>query len=216
MNKEKEVNKQENAQPKQKRIMIATPCHDRKLPVEYVAALLDTMRAGIPAVIAPVFLPGEAMLPHARNYLASLFLESSFDVLFFIDSDMAWAPEQFAKIALSDKPVMSGVAHLKAENAPLNFREISGQKPDENGILSVESIGCAFIKLDRAVVEAAARDSAKYKMHDETFPAIFEYGMDKGEFVGEDITFCRKIKRRKYKILADLGVVIGHIGSKIY
>ena len=199
-----------------KKIMIATPCHDRKLPIEYVGALLDTMRAGLPCVIAPVFLPGESMLPHARNFLAKLFLESDFDVLMYIDADMAWAPEQFAKIALSDKPVMSAVAHLKAENASFNFRELPKEKPGADGVLSVESIGCAFMKLDRAIVQAAAHDSDAYTMHDEEFRAIFEYGIDKGEFVGEDIGFCRKIRRRKTKVLADLSVVVGHIGSKIY
>lgn len=199
-----------------KKIMIATPCHDRKLPVEYVSALLDTIRAGIPAIIAPVFLPGESILPHARNFLAKLFLDSDFDTLVYIDSDMVWNPEQFAKIALSEKPVMSAVAHLKAENAPFNYRLLDKEKPDADGILSVESIGCAFLKLDRNVVEVAARDSETYTVHDSEYPSIFENMISKGELVGEDIAFCRKVRRRKYKILADLGVVVGHIGSKIY
>ena len=201
---------------KVKKIMVATPCHDRKLPVEYVGALLDTMRAGLPCVIAPVFLPGESMLPHARNLLAKMFLDSDFDILVYIDSDMAWSQDQFARIALSDKPVVSAVARLKAENAPFNFRELPKEKPDAAGLLSVESIGCAFMKLDRAIVQAAAHDSDAYTMHDEEYRALFEYGIDKGEFVGEDIGFCRKIRRRKTKVLADLGVVVGHIGSKIY
>lgn len=199
-----------------KKIMIATPCHDRKLPVEYVGALLDTMRAGFPAVIAPVFLPGESMLPHARNYLAQMFLESDFDAIMYIDADMAWAPDQFAKIALSEAPVMSAVAHLKAENAPLNFRELPKEKPGADGVLSVESIGCAFMKIDRTIVQAMAHDSDSYTMHDNEYRAIFEYKIDKGEFIGEDIGFCRKIRRRKTKILVDLNVVVGHIGSKIY
>lgn len=199
-----------------KKIMIATPCHSGKLPVEYVGALLDTMRAGIPAVIAPVFLPRESMLPHARNQLAAIFIDSDFDVLMYIDADMVWSPEQFARIALSEAPVMSAVAHLKTENSPLNFRELSGEKPSKEGVLSVESVGTAFIKLDRRVVVTAIKDSDKYLMHDNEYPSLFEYEIVKGEFVGEDIGFCRKIRRRKTKVLVDLNVVVGHIGTKIY
>lgn len=207
---------EKQAEPRMKKIMIATPCHDGKLPVHYVSALLDTMRAGLPAVIAPVFLPGESMLPHARNYLAQLFLDSDLDVLFYIDADMVWAPEQFARIALSNKPIVSGVAHLKAENAPLNFRELPKEKPDADKILSVESIGCAFMKIDRAVVEVVAHDSESYTIRGNTCRSIFEYSIDKGELTGEDIVFSRKIRHRKYKILADLNVVVGHLGMKIY
>lgn len=199
-----------------KKIMIATPCHDGKLPVEYVGALLDTMRAGIPAVIAPVFLPGESMLPHARNYLAQMFLDSDFDVLMYIDADMVWSPEQFARIALSEAPVMSAAAHLKKENSPLNFRELSGEKPSKEGILSVESVGAAFIKLDRHVVVTAVKDSDKYTVHNGEYPSLFEYSIVNGELIGEDIGFCRKIRRRKTKVLVDLNVVVGHIGTKIY
>lgn len=199
-----------------KKIMIATPCHDRKLPVEYVGALLDTMRAGIPAVIAPVFLPGESMLPHARNYLAQMFLDSDFDVLMYIDDDMVWSPEQFARIALSEAPVMSAVAHLKIENSPFNFRELPKEKASKEGILSVESVGAAFIKLDRRVVVTAVKDSDKYTVHDGEYHSLFEYSIVNGELIGEDIGFCRKIRRRKTQVLVDLSVVVGHIGSKIY
>jgi len=201
---------------KERKVMIATPCHDHKLPVEYVGALLDTMRAGLALTIAPVFLPGESILPHARNALAKIFLDSDFDTLIYIDADMVWAPEQFAKIVFSENPVISGIAHLKRDNSPFNFRILPGEKPTEEGLLSVESIGCAFMKLDRKAVEAVSKASSTYIMHNTAYSNIFEYSMDKDEFVGEDLTFCRKLRKKKYKILADMSVVIGHIGSKIY
>ena len=199
-----------------KKIMIATPCHDGKLPVEYVGALLDTMRAGIPAIIAPVFLPRESMLPHARNQLAEMFIESDFDVLMYIDADMVWSPEQFARIALSEVPIISAIAHLKKDNAPFNFRVLPKEQPTEEGLLSVESIGCAFIKLDREPIEIIAKASSEYIMHDMKYPNIFEYSLDNDEFIGEDITFCRKLRKKKYKVIADMNVVVGHIGTKIY
>lgn len=206
----------EDKEQKIKKVMIATPCHDRKLPVEYVSSLLDTMRAGFPIIIATVFLPGESMLPHARNYLADLFLKSDFDSIFYIDSDMTWSPEQFASIAMSDKPIISGLAHLKTDNAPFNFRQLNNEKPDENGLMKIESIGCAFIKIDRKALEDVQKSSSRYIINDNEYSSIFEYSENKNEFVSEDITFCRKLTKKKYSIFADTKVIVGHIGSKIY
>lgn len=205
-----------NEQRVMKKVMIATPCHDRKLPVEYVSSLLDTMRADCGIIVAPVFLPGESMLPHARNYLAKIFLESTFDSIFYIDADMTWNKDDFIRLALSDKKVISGIARLKKDNAPFNFIELNGEKVNDDGLLKIESIGCAFIKIDREVMEDISNSSTKYKMNNEEYKSIFEYSKKRDEFVGEDITFCRKITKKKYPIYADVNAIIGHIGNKIY
>lgn len=198
-----------------KRVMIATPCHDRKLPVEYVGALLDSMRADLPVVIAPVFLPGEAMLPHARNFLMKIFLESDFDTIIYIDADMLWSPEQLGKILLSKEPVVSAVARLKHENAPFNFRELEGEKVDKNGLLAVESIGCAFMKIEREVLDTM--QTSTYTVHDSEYRNFFHYDItNENDFVGEDIVFSRKIRAAGYSIIADLQTIVGHIGSKVY
>lgn len=200
-------------QEKIKKIMIATPCYDGKLPIEYVGSLLDTLRAQLPMVIAPVFLPREAMLPHARNYLAQLFLESDFDSIFYIDSDMVWTPELFNTIASSEFPVFSGIARLKKEGAPFNFRELPGEQPKDN-LLKVESIGCAFIKIDRVAFKSLMKKT--YTINKNKYFSFFEYSNLKDEFVGEDITFSRKLRKAGYDIMVDLSVQVGHLGTKVY
>jgi hypothetical protein len=199
-----------------RKIMIATPCHDGKLPVEYVSSLLDTMRAQFPIIIAPVFLPGESMLPHARNYLASLFLQSDFDYIFYIDSDMVWTPEQFTKIARYDIDVISGLAHQKFDGSPLNFRAIEKETPNEKGLLKVNGVGSAFIKISKNTLIKIAKVSQKYQINNIEYKSIFEYGNIKGEFISEDIMFCKKLIKNGFDIIADTSVIIGHIGNKIY
>lgn len=102
---------------------------------------------------------------------------------------------------------------MKKEGASFNFRELPGEQPKDN-LLKVESVGCAFIKIDRIALKSLTKKT--YTINENKYFSFFEYSNLKNEFVGEDITFSRKLRKAGYDIMVDLSVQVGHLGSKVY
>lgn len=90
------------------KIMVGTPCYGGQANGLYMKSCLDLQAACIQygIEIRFSFLFNESLIQRARNYLADEFLRSNCTHLLFIDSDVAFNPQDvFALIAL-DKDII--------------------------------------------------------------------------------------------------------------
>lgn len=103
------------------RPLIATPCYGGMLCLNYGLSLLQLQRTAAEAGMPLDFhlRRGDSLITRARNDCVAYFLANPhFTHLFFIDSDIGFAPEAAFRLLLADHDVAAGVYPLKREDWP--------------------------------------------------------------------------------------------------
>jgi hypothetical protein len=191
-------------------IAVLTPAYDSKLNVLYVDSLLNSMRL-VPN-IAPIFIPGDALLQRARNELLKIAVDGKVDQIVWIDSDMTWNSQDFKKLVDSPKDFISGICRQKKDDGLFCFRNPKESK--EQNILEVESVGMGFCKMSKKCYEKIWAKSKKYLQGESSCRNAFEVIIDsKGQLCSEDISACYKWGG---KIYVDTTIRVGHIGLKVF
>jgi hypothetical protein len=217
------------------KIAILTPAYDGRVHnghARSVYRLLDALRArGDDAVYMDACHC--ANLPRLRNGLAATALESGAEVLFWIDSDVAFAPEEAIKLIDSGARII-GVApqkrpHVYGAGPGVAFEPLEGgqvnMRPD--GLMEVGKAPTAFLCTRREVYEKLAETTPRLANSDvqsRWFRAFFWYELEEagerdGEPVysddGEDYYFCRKAREAGFDILLNpTGRIVHHEGRQ--
>lgn len=136
----------------------------------------------------------------------------TYDKLFWIDSDIAWTPEDFLKLYESDKDIISG-AYLLATGEVVAYKEIL-RKPylfeeikQETNLMKIQACGFGFLCVKSGVFETLSRPwfqaamgtwtSAEGKTY--TFPIM-----------GEDISWCQRVLNEGFEIWLDPTAKVTH------
>lgn len=82
-----------------KKILIATPIHTDQLILNYVTSVFELTNNQNSFFEVNVFWRRGSLVNRARNELVGYFLESNYDYIFFIDSDIVNFVDAFYKIA---------------------------------------------------------------------------------------------------------------------
>lgn len=199
-------------------VMIGTPTYDGKVDCRYLDALLGTVRlaAGAGVVVAPVYIPGCALIQRARNSLVKIAVESSASDLVFIDADISWKPEDFMRLISHDLEVVGGVYRQKSEDVVLVYRPKAGATADENGVLEVVATGCGFLRIRIDVLKRLWAKAKPYKDGPVECRNLFEIQLDRGELISEDIVVCRKWRAMRGAVYLDTRIAVDHVGTKVY
>lgn len=137
--------------------------------------------------------------------------EITYDKLMWIDSDINWKPEDVIKLYESDKDIISGcymlgtgevVAYDKLFGPAYKYDEIK----DRTDTFKVESIGFGFVCIKQGIFEQLSRPwfqsvEATVSRENEnfTFPIL-----------GEDLSFCHRVKSLGYEVYLDTSVKLVH------
>jgi hypothetical protein len=200
----------------------------RDLPILTVKALLRTQallqERGVPCEVGMV--GGCSVVQWARDEVADLFLASSANRMFWIDSDMVWEPGQFVRLLAMSKlhDVVCAAYPAKMEQPTffINHDKQVGLVRGEHGLVEIYGAGLGFTVVTRDVMEQLA--ARAYKIHDEIsgkdMASIFRIDTEqRGEIFtrrGEDMAFFSDIRAMGYKVWMDPTVDLGHIGAKTY
>lgn len=182
--------------------------HDRRIPYEHK------------------FNVGGSIVPMARNKLATLFLKGTCNRLFWLDSDMSWAPEQFLRVlSLTNAYEIVGASY-SVKSEPLTVLTdmpdaVDGKrtlKANAHGLLEMKGFGLGFTCVQRSVMEWLAKDAPLLMDDDgEEYYGIFRLTQEhKKPFVGEDINFFRDARAAGYSVWMDPAIELGHVGAKEY
>jgi hypothetical protein len=197
-------------------VMVAMPVH-RDLPIETGISLGKTaaMMEARGVKYELNFQIGSSLVEAARTKCVHNFLQSSFDRLFWVDSDIVWNPDDFSRLlALSTKlPVVGAVYPIKEETkTPFRFSFEGKQfEADEFGCFSVNGMGLK-------VIQELSDKAPKVRFPDiaEPIPHLFRCDIEGGYFRGEDIAFFSDIRGLGYPVKIDPTIKLGHVGTKTY
>lgn len=139
-----------------------------------------------------------SMLRKAQDALA--------DVIVFIDHDMSWKPEALLKLIETEGDVIAGTYRFKKDEEEY----MGALLPDVHGRPQVREDGCVlahcvpagFLKLTRHAVSYFALKFPELQYIDEGTLTVdlFNHGVHKGVWYGEDYAFSRNWNERCGKI----------------
>jgi hypothetical protein len=203
-------------------LIIATPGHS--LMADYVKSLLATSRELSNRGITWIYTNGYAShVADAREITLSgtfkneiansnpLSGQITYDKILWIDSDIAWDPEDVIKLYESDKDVVSG-AYLFASGEVAAYEKFMGSGysfddiKDKTEIMEIDGCGFGFVCVKPGIFESLTRpwfQSAMVKLEQDgkeyEFPVM-----------GEDISWCMRVKEKGYEIWLDPTVQVTH------
>ena len=202
-------------------VMIGMPA-GRDLPIQTVKSLIGTFSAchtrGTKCSLGAI--ANSAVVQWARDEVVDLFLKSDAQVLFWIDSDMAWEPWQFLRLLVWSQIYDVVCAAYPAKVEPPTFYLLGNGNPiNPHGLREIDGIGLGFTVMRRSIVEALAKQAPKVRdqIAEREIAAIFRIDTTTdGHRRGEDMAFFADIKALGYKVMLDPTVDLGHVGTKIY
>ena len=132
--------------------------------------------------------------------------------IFFVDDDMVVPADTIIRLIEADRDIVSGFCVMrKRPFSPCAYiRNDDNEKfydpikdwPDDT-LIEVDAVGGACMLIKAEVFNNIKRP-------------WFHFYSDRDMDMGEDIFFCRKAKRKGYKIWLDTGLIIGHVGDCAY
>jgi GT2 family glycosyltransferase len=159
--------------------------------------------------------------------LVKQFLETKSDWLLMMDSDEQLTVEAFDKLIEAahdtERPVVAGLVFASFEtgypypqpvptifqDAPEGFLPLN--KYDKDSVFQVDAAGTGCLLIHRSVLEAIKADADPHQGQDWCW---FWDGPINGEWIGEDLQFCRRVRSLGFPIYAHTGAILPH--SKSY
>lgn len=197
-------------------VLVGTPSYDGKLDVWYVNSLYQSIHLCMANNInlIPVWMSYDAIITRTRNDIMSIMMEANCDDLLWIDSDIEWNPEWVLKLLSYNEDIVGGTYRKKTDEEELYVIKV--KDIINNGLLEVSGLGFGFIKISKKACIDLWESSIEYESGGKKSRNIFEFVIENGELVGEDITVCNKLSKLGYKIYLDTSMTCNHIGNKKY
>ena len=190
-----------------------------------VRSLLSTqemcLKHGVP--FQAVFVTGSSVIQWARDETIALFMETTANRLFWIDSDIKWEPEDFMRLlAISKHNEVVCASYPAKTETPTFFMKHDETEPmvmDKFNTLPILGAGLGFAVMNRTVIEEICNNAPL--LYDEvsgkSIHEIFRVGRNaEGKRQGEDMAFFEDIINLGYRISLDVSIQLGHIGCKVY
>lgn len=137
----------------------------------------------------------------------------TYDKILWIDSDIAWSPEDVLKLYESDKDVISG-AYLLASGEVTAYKKLLGPGYTYQDILKmkepvqVDGTGFGFLCVKQGVFESLSRpwfQSTWITMEDDETKEEFSFPI-----MGEDLSWCKRARDAGFEIWLDPAVKVIH------
>lgn len=168
-----------------------------------------------------------ALVAKNRNKIVAEFMNTTDDVLIFIDSDMEWDINVIQRILSSKKAVCGVPVRKKTFDVRWNFNALPGEVAMDGPLLEVRSVGTGILAIHRQVFkrmfaeyphlkigwtsEGKQPDYWKYMYN------LFQVSMTEDqEELSEDISFCYRWRDIGGSVWIDTGSQVGHIGTHTF
>ena len=231
---------QKNLMKKTKpKVYVAMPCYG-DMKVETCVSLIDTFSAlggsGIECKFKSV---KSSLVTHGRNLLTCGFLDSGFDYMLCVDADVEFSPEAVMRMLVPEKDIVCTPYRNKEDpwhnRYSVKFKDKNNIKILEWDLAEIEEGPAGLMLISRKVYERLMdkhpelkikfNEATRAKMNKEigaVEDAIDRYmynfwdttfRLDTGEWKGEDLAFCERVKAAGFKIYANLDSWTTHHGS---
>jgi hypothetical protein len=206
-------------------LLIGTPAYAGQVHVDYVAALLEYQRQGLPFTLLTV--AHESLLTRACNTIISAFhARGEFSHLLFLDGEVCLPHEGLVRMLEYNKDVIGAPVALKGLGPDGGRLFNIGRAQNEDGpLIVVDRVGTAALLLSRAAADALVGEAKRAQRVYEDRPTaldggngriqydVFRVGMVDGDYRSEDSWICHELRRLGFLIHVDPTLVTRRGGS---
>lgn len=185
--------------------LIAVPCMDM-MHTQFVRSLLGMGISGE----CEINFCTSSLIYDSRNTLAQKALNDDFDRVLWLDSDMTFSPDMFAKLSADIDDGCEMVCGLymtrKEKIKPCIYSEIGPGNAKtmfdypKDSLFEIAGCGFGAVMMTTKLIDEVGEK--------------FGYPFSPVQGMGEDITFCYYVKMLGKKIYCDSRIKLGHIGFK--
>jgi hypothetical protein len=215
---------EKSAFPFKKKLFICSPSYMGEYCDDFlnsiILTLFDLKEKGIEFIFKT--LPGDSMIERARNRLIAEFLNSDCTHILMIDCDQGWDYTKVYEMLMHDKEFIAGAVPVKDPdkedyrlwiNCGINGVAITNNE----GLISTSVIGSAFIMLKRELFETIIQYNSWLRCESMgvNYYSFFEI-THRPNFMGEDVTFCKRWTDLNGKIWIMPNINMIHIGKKVF
>jgi FkbM family methyltransferase len=150
-------------------------------------------------------------IDQVRNLIAHWIVNTPYDYLFSVDSDIAFPPDTLVKLLAHDRDAVTGlyiqrkpgqhIVEVYEDNGQGGAVNIEYARLKNRGLVEVTGAGFGCILIKRAVFETIGYPQFKYHS-----------AIDHANTISEDVFFCRRARECGFKIWADTSIKCRHIG----
>jgi len=209
-------------------VYIAMPCYDSvkiNTMLSVIKLVQQLSRSGVKVGINTMKSP---LIHQARNYLTSVFLTTEYQYMLFIDSDVEFEPEAVAKMLVAEKEVICTPYRVKAPRLDKHIYTVEFKDPKNisilpGGLVELEAGPTGLMLIDRKVFKKIIKNHPDLKIKNKATPTadkshefyynFFDFGFNDGYALGEDISFCRLVRKNDFTIYANTESTTRHHGS---
>ena len=207
-------------------VMIAMPCYDSvkvNTMVAVIKVIQQLAKSGVAVGINTIKSP---LIHQARNYLTSVFLDSDFTHLLFIDSDVEFEPEAVLRMLVAKKDLICTPYRVKSMdvNKKIYTVEIKEATRMEAGdIMEISAGPTGIMLIHRDVFKKIIEKFPDLKIINSVFPKpgpdhkyyynFFDFKFEDGYSSGEDVSFCKLVEKVGFKLYANTASFTKHHGS---
>jgi len=224
-------------------VRIATPMYGGNCTGVYASSVMRLafalIRKGDQVSFSHIY--NESLITRARNNLVHEFINSSADVLLFIDADEDFMALDVIKMLDSGLPVIGAIYPIKTINwEGVRAAALAGKKNLENYSgkfafnllpgdttfntskpVEVSEVATGLMAVKREVFEILESECPKYALNNDDgsfsdkdmVTEYFATSIHDGILLSEDYHFCRMYRSNGGKVYAAPWVRVGHVGS---
>jgi len=206
-------------------LVIATPCYGNACHSAYLKSIVKF------ALSAPIdwnyMVPdrNDSLVQRARNVMVRKFLETEYEYLMFIDSDIEFEPDDVAKVWNIEGEIKGGIYPMKHPEKDWYAAWSGGKLIQELGseVMECDYLGTGFLMVRRTVFERMQDECPELTHAEGEYEDVHAWFNPRVEdtgqgpiYLSEDYEFCHTVREMGYKIYADPTVKLLHHGSYAY
>lgn len=151
-----------------------------------------------------------------RNSCVKAFLESDYQHLFFLDTDVTPPSDCVSRLLAHNLPIVSGLYHRRSppHSLPVMIKNGSWYVNHPPGLVEVDLVGAGCLLVHRSVYERVPPQRPGKSWYDwridlkDLDPPIVE----PDSCLSEDFSWNRHVRKHGYKIMVDTTIDCGHVG----
>jgi hypothetical protein len=220
-----------NGKIKKPSLYIAMPCYDMvkiNTMISMVKLVAQLTKAQIKMEVNTMKSP---YIAYARNILTARFIQSDYDYLLFIDSDVEFEPECPLRMLVAQKDIVCTPYRIKTGD-PMQVKYTTTVKDAQNvpilpgGLVEILQGPAGMMMIHRRVFLKLilARPDLKIltDQHKDLFPkdvkiySFWDCTFKDGMWTGDDIAFCNLARSEGFKLYGNIESSLTHHGSYGY
>lgn len=213
-------------------ILISLPCYGGVVSEKTTSSLFNLAKLLVRNNIdhGLITVANESLITKGRSRIANFFVNNTeYEYLFCLDSDIAFNPEDVLKLYNYKKPIVSASYPMKT--IPLRHcYEVSNPVKHCGDLIKINGLGMGFVMINREVFlnlnkhyselkYYPATNNSNYPITEKEYHNSYHYFselFDCGHYLGEDMSFFKRISNIGYEVWLDTTIKLQHIGSHVF